>query len=110
MAKADDIRVKDLLRTIMATHQSEGVPFRHWETDHLAFAMAAVDKFSEALPMIDFWLDEFLSSLAEWYDSLEKKHLGLTTSILRETTRIVGWVRSDWREIHNELVKEGIDV
>ncbi len=47
---------------------------------------------------------EALSKLAViWVPSFEQVTPGLSIAVLREAIRVAGWVRSDWREIHELL-------
>jgi hypothetical protein len=47
--------------------------------------------------------DTFLEAIARWSPAFEQVKPGLSVAILREVTRIIGWVRPDWRKIHGLL-------
>jgi hypothetical protein len=44
-----------------------------------------------------------MQSLAEWAPFFEQVKPGLSLGVLHEATGIAGWVRSDWRKIHELL-------
>jgi thioredoxin-like negative regulator of GroEL len=70
----------------------------------LASALAQAGRFNYALAVLDLRkLDEFLQALAKWAPSFERVEPGLSVVVLWEATGIVGWVRSDWRTIHELL-------
>ncbi len=70
----------------------------------LADALARAGRFSYAFAVFGLYeLDTFLAVLANWVSAFEKVVPGSAIGIVREATGIAGWVRSDWREIHELL-------
>lgn len=65
--------------------------------------LAQSGRFAEAVDTLHFQtplfhLDRFLFILAEWISAFEKAELGLSLSVLREATCIIGWVHPDGRK------------
>ncbi len=54
-------------------------------------------------------LDEFLHALAAYAFLFEHQEPELSVDVLREATSIAGWVRSDWRKIHERLAAPEFD-
>jgi tetratricopeptide (TPR) repeat protein len=72
----------------------------------LAAALAQAGRFDEAFKALGQpEADEFLKTIAQWSPAFEKVKPGLSVTILREGVRIVGWVRPDWRKIHELLMQ-----
>ena len=64
----------------------------------LASELAKLQRFEEAfanLRVLD--LDEYLAKLIKWGNTFDDVEAGLTLSVLREVTRILGWQRTDYR-------------
>ncbi|MBX3081676.1 MAG: DUF4062 domain-containing protein [Anaerolineae bacterium] len=73
----------------------------------IATAFAKIHKFAQAWDVVGLRdeLAEYVSSLSEWREGLEKAEIGLTLKVLREATRIVAWEKPRWEEIHRILVE-----
>jgi hypothetical protein len=71
----------------------------------LAAVLARVRRFNHALTLLGLLdkLGEVLQALAKWAASFEQLKQGLSVAVLREATGNAGWVRLDWREIHELL-------
>lgn len=85
-----------------------------WRTEVLrdfAAALVQAGRFSYALAVLLGLreLNEFVRALAVWAPSFEQVKRGLSVDVLREVVRIAGWVRPDWREIH-ELLSASEDI
>jgi tetratricopeptide (TPR) repeat protein len=74
----------------------------------VASALAQARLFNQALAMLnDFELDDFLHALAQCAPSFDQVKVGLASVVLRECTRVAGWVRSDWRKVDQALSQSG---
>jgi len=70
----------------------------------LADALAQVGRFDEALLILSLHsLDESLQVVANWAPSFEEIAPGSSLAVLRQATRVAGWVRPDWRRISELL-------
>jgi len=70
----------------------------------LSAAMARAGSLNYALSLLGLrTLDEFLQILAEWATVFEQIKPRLSIAVLSDATAVAGWVRSDWREIHELL-------
>jgi hypothetical protein len=110
MAKSGDSRTRTIVVQALAAIREIEKPWkRHSANRNIASAFAWMGHFVEAIMGLGkVSLDDFLSELVDWTDALEKKQTGLAISILCEATCIVGWVRPDWRDIHELLVASKI--
>ncbi|MCZ7567019.1 MAG: hypothetical protein M5U01_00265 [Ardenticatenaceae bacterium] len=70
----------------------------------LGAALARDGRFEAALVTVGpDDLDDFIRSLADWAPYFENVEPGLSLAVLREASEVAGWVRRDWREIHELL-------
>jgi hypothetical protein len=70
----------------------------------LAAAYARAHRFSDALTALGTReLEYFLQSLAEWAEAFEQVEPGMSVAVLREASEVAGWVRPEWRQIHELL-------
>lgn len=84
---------------VLQTIQGDGLRVK--ASRNLAVALAQNGYFTMAFSTLETRvLDEFLQSLAELSPAFEKIGANLSVEIFQETIRIVGWVRSDWRNIY----------
>ncbi|MCZ7572053.1 MAG: hypothetical protein M5U01_26175 [Ardenticatenaceae bacterium] len=73
----------------------------------LADALAQAGRFDEALLTLSpRSLDESLQAMANWAPSFEEIAPGSSLAVLREATRVAGWVRPDWRRVSELLSSE----
>lgn len=77
---------------------------RAWALSDLAAALAGAGRYGDAfLSLAPNNLDGFLQALTEWAPHFEQTQPGLSVAVLREASRVAGWVRPDWQEIHELL-------
>jgi hypothetical protein len=48
-------------------------------------------------------LDGFLQHVARWAPAFEEIRPGLSISVINAAMGIIGWVRPDWRRMHESL-------
>ncbi|MCZ7567017.1 MAG: hypothetical protein M5U01_00255 [Ardenticatenaceae bacterium] len=105
LARIGDARADALLDGIRAV----GVAIEHvgWWMDaqiDLAEAFARAGLLREALIRVETSdLDKLLAILAEWAPQFEELEAGLSLAVLHEASGVAGWVRPDWRKIHELL-------
>ena len=88
--------------SVDAEQQVEGM------RDNLADSLARSKRFGEALTTLSPRTpDEFLQTLIKWSPSFEQVEPGLSPNVLREAIGVVGWLRPEWREIHELLSSPG---
>jgi hypothetical protein len=75
----------------------------------IASALAQVGYFNDALAVLglreydEYQFDKFVRTLARWAPFFGQVKQGLSADVLREATAVAGWVRLDWRKIHELL-------
>ncbi|HBY97527.1 MAG TPA: hypothetical protein DEP84_26895 [Chloroflexi bacterium] len=70
----------------------------------LADALAQAGRLDEALLTLSpYSLDASLEAVANWAPSFEEIAPGSSLAVLRQATRVAGWVRPDWRRISELL-------
>jgi hypothetical protein len=71
---------------------------------NLCYVVSQTRRFAEALTTAGLQtLDDFLQILVAWQSAFEQIESGLAMMILKESVRIVGWVRPDWQKIYEIL-------
>jgi hypothetical protein len=75
----------------------------------LAGAFAKAAHYSDALRVLPpIGVDRYVCFVAELARLLDVSDAGKGVAALREVTRIVGWVRADWKAVHAALAKTSI--
>jgi hypothetical protein len=70
----------------------------------LATVLAHAGRFGDALLTLGQCpLHGFLRTLAAWASAFETSTPGLSIAVLRAATNVAGWVRFDWRKVHQLL-------
>jgi hypothetical protein len=70
---------------------------------------AALGEFENASrEILSESVDLYAASVANWADSYEGVEPGLAGRVLAEITRIAGWFRDDWRQVH-EIIADSRD-
>ena len=70
----------------------------------LARALTEAGRISEALSILPPQdLDRYVRTTAELAVLIDRSEPGEGIAALREVTRITGWIRDDWRALHDTL-------
>lgn len=71
----------------------------------LATTLAGVKRFTKALSVLELKdrPNQFLENLAVWVPAFENVERQLAATILKESTRIFGWMYPYWQEIYTQL-------
>jgi tetratricopeptide (TPR) repeat protein len=114
LLQVGDTRGKSTLDEALAVvHNIWDENSRTIELRVLATTLVKLKRYSEAFAVLQtLELDELVEVLAKWSLIFEEVALGLAEKVLCETIRIIGWIRPDWREIHELLTadEQGTDV
>jgi hypothetical protein len=72
----------------------------------IATALAASGRLDEALAeLAPTRLDQFIAMVARWAPHFEQRHAGLALTVLSSVIDVAGWIRPDWRAVHEVLVE-----
>jgi hypothetical protein len=105
MIEAEYRGATDIVARLLSEREAYSADINHFERSDLAFIYASLDQFSKAF----FFqrsqtLDDFLIGLCKLYKLLEHKQTGIAMSILEDCTRILGWIRPDWKDVHKLIM------